>query len=104
MMIGIGCVRSLHFISAIFAGRAETLPEDQVLLGLEDVAQTAASDAGEQAGERRAGELSPIRFFAKSTYHRDNIPMHHSSGLRCKIYSDQACSVGRPRKLKLPSS
>src|SRR6202035_6068940 len=56
-----------------FGRRAETLPEDQMLLGLEDVEQTAASDAAvaEQAtpAARQAGA-------AKRRAHRGAPPAH----------------------------
>jgi transposase len=46
-----------------FGRRAETLPEDQMLLGLEDVEQTAASDAAtadqSAPAERAAREEAP---------------------------------------------
>jgi transposase len=56
-----------------FGRRAETLPEDQMLLGLEDVEQTAASDAAdaEQAtpDARQAGA-------AKRRANRGALPAH----------------------------
>src|ERR1700726_2616563 len=56
-----------------FGRRAETLPEDQMLLGLEDVEQTAASDAAdaEQAtpAARQAGA-------AKRRANRGALPAH----------------------------
>ena len=43
-----------------FGRRAETLPEDQMLLGLEDVEQVAASnEAEEKRPIRRSGQVEP---------------------------------------------
>ena len=43
-----------------FGRRAETLPEDQMLLGLEEVEQAAAGDEAETSGQSgRAGK--PVR-------------------------------------------
>src|SRR6202022_2539522 len=56
-----------------FGRRAETLPEDQRLLGLEDVEQTAASDAapaGEPAPAERAARA------AKRRTNRGSLPAH----------------------------
>jgi transposase len=53
-----------------FGRRAETLPEDQMLLGLEDVEQTAASDAaGAEQAARQAGA-------AKRRANRGALPAH----------------------------
>ena len=56
-----------------FGRRAETLPEDQMLLGLEDVEQTAASD------EARADQASPTERAARGAKRRINrgsLPAH----------------------------
>jgi hypothetical protein len=54
-----------------FGRRAETLPEDQMLLGLEDVEQTVASDAAEQlAPTERAARA------AKRRSNRGSLPAH----------------------------
>src|SRR6202042_1117112 len=53
--------------------RAETLPEDQMLLGLEDVEQTAASDAA------TADQLAPTERAARAAKRRTNrgsLPAH----------------------------
>src|SRR6202051_5134879 len=55
------------------ARRAETLPEDQMLLGLEDVEQTAASDAA------TADQLAPAEEAARAARRRTNrgsLPAH----------------------------
>ena len=56
-----------------FGRRAETLPEDQMLLGLEDVEQAAASDeASDRCGQSgRAGKQS-----AKRRLNRGSLPAH----------------------------
>src|ERR1700731_4410104 len=56
-----------------FGRRAETLPEDQMLLGLEDVEQTAASDAA------IADQLAPAERAARAAKRRTNrgsLPAH----------------------------
>src|ERR1700686_1928917 len=56
-----------------FGRRAETLPEDQMLLGLEDVEQTAASDAA------IADQLAPTERAARAAKRRTNrgsLPAH----------------------------
>lgn len=56
-----------------FGRRAETLPEDQMLLGLEDVEQTAASD------EATAGQAAPAERTArahKRRINRGSLPAH----------------------------
>src|ERR1700716_4452923 len=56
-----------------FGRRAETLPEDQMLLGLEDVEQTAASDAAtadQSAPAERAARA------AKRRTNRGSLPAH----------------------------
>jgi transposase len=56
-----------------FGRRAETLPEDQMLLGLEDVEQTAASDAA------TADQLAPAERAARAAKRRTNrgaLPAH----------------------------
>jgi hypothetical protein len=53
-----------------FGRRAETLPEDQLLLGLEDVEQVAASGAAE--GE----ETAPADRAAKRRMNRGSLPAH----------------------------
>src|ERR1700675_924481 len=56
-----------------FGRRAETLPEDQMLLGLEDVEQTAASDAA------TADQLAPVARAARAAKRRTNrgsLPAH----------------------------
>lgn len=56
-----------------FGRRAETLPEDQMLLGLEDVEQTLASDAAiaEQSGPAEGAARSE-----KRRRHRGSLPAH----------------------------
>ena len=44
-----------------FGRRAETLPEDQMLLGLEDVEQVAASSEAETEAANPAERAKPIR-------------------------------------------
>jgi hypothetical protein len=67
-----------------FGRRAEMLPEDQMLLGLEDVEQTAASDpatAGESAQTERAARAE------KRRTNRGSLPAHlprQSSGIGCQ--------------------
>src|SRR4051794_26079467 len=56
-----------------FGRRAETLPEDQMLLGLEDVEQTAASD------EAIADQSAPVERAARAEKRRTNrgsLPVH----------------------------
>src|SRR6201989_3470189 len=56
-----------------FGRRAETLPEDQMLLGLEDVEQTAASD------EATADQSAPADRAARAEQRRTNrgsLPAH----------------------------
>jgi transposase len=53
-----------------FGRRAETLPEDQMLLGLEDVEQAAASDAA------TADQLAPAERAAKRRTNRGSLPAH----------------------------
>ena len=56
-----------------FGRRAETLPEDQMLLGLEDVEQTAASDAAiadQSAPTERAARAG------KRRTNRGSLPAH----------------------------
>src|SRR5260370_9526973 len=56
-----------------FGRRAETLPEDQMLLGLEDVEQTAASDAA------TADQSAPASRAARAEKRRTNpgsLPAH----------------------------
>src|SRR5260370_28394560 len=56
-----------------FGRRAETLPEDQMLLGLEDVEQTAASDAA------IADQSVPVERVAQAEKRRTNrgsLPAH----------------------------
>src|SRR5882757_9433087 len=55
-----------------FGRRAETLPEDQMLLGLEDVEQTAASDeaTADQAPTERAARAHKRRI------NRGSLPTH----------------------------
>src|SRR3984893_9412835 len=61
-----------------FGRRAETLPEDQLLLGLEEVEQTAAS--GEAEGEE-AAPAERARHAAKRRINRGSLPAH-PAGLR----------------------
>jgi transposase len=56
-----------------FGRRAETLPEDQMLLGLEDVEQTAASDA---AGAEQATPAARQAGAAKRRANRGALPAH----------------------------
>src|SRR6202158_6081877 len=56
-----------------FGRRAETLPEDQMLLGLEDVEQTAASDAAPVNRLARAGRAARA---AKRRTNRGSLPAH----------------------------
>src|ERR1700727_1246264 len=56
-----------------FGRRAETLPEDQMLLGLEDVEQTAASDA-ETADQLALAERAARG--AKRRTNRGSLPAH----------------------------
>jgi transposase len=56
-----------------FGRRAETLPEDQMLLGLEDVEQTAASD--EAAADRSAPADRAARVEKRRT-NRGSLPAH----------------------------
>ena len=56
-----------------FGRRAETLPEDQMLLGLEDVEQVAGDDAAERP--RRAG-WSARRGLASAAINRGALPAH----------------------------
>src|SRR3984957_14033409 len=60
-----------------FGRRAETLPEDQMLLGLEDVEQTAASDAA------MADQSAPTERAARAEKRRTNrgsLPAHFPRG------------------------
>nr|WP_249167252.1 transposase [Bradyrhizobium sp. JYMT SZCCT0428] len=56
-----------------FGRRAETLPEDQMLLGLEDVEQTAASDA---AIADRSAAASRAARAEKRRINRGSLPAH----------------------------
>ena len=56
-----------------FGRRAETLPEDQMLLGLEDVEQTAASDEA-IADQASAAEQAPR--VARRRINRGSLPRH----------------------------
>src|ERR1700728_670681 len=56
-----------------FGRRAETLPEDQMLLGLEDVEQTAASDS---AGAEQATPAARLAGAAKRRANRGALPAH----------------------------
>ena len=56
-----------------FGRRAETLPEDQMLLGLEDVEQAAASDA---AGAEQATPAARQAGVAKRRANRGALPAH----------------------------
>src|SRR6266545_8311868 len=56
-----------------FGRRAETLPEDQMLLGLEDVEQTAASD---EAGADQASPAERAGRVAKRRINRGSLPVH----------------------------
>jgi transposase len=56
-----------------FGRRAETLPEDQMLLGLEDVEQTVASDA---AIADQPGSAERAARAAKRRSNRGALPAH----------------------------
>src|ERR1035438_10439313 len=57
-----------------FGRRAETLPEDQMLLGLEDVEQTAASDAA--TADQSAPAERAARRPEKRRSNRGSVPAH----------------------------
>src|SRR3954470_12938310 len=57
-----------------FGRRAETLPEDQMLLGLEDVEQMAASDVGTAADQLAPAERAARA--AKRRTNRGSLPAH----------------------------
>jgi Transposase C of IS166 homeodomain len=56
-----------------FGRRAETLPEDQLLLGLEDVEQTAASEEADHEAEAPAEQETKA---AKRRTNRGSLPSH----------------------------
>ncbi len=56
-----------------FGRRAETLPEDQMLLGLEDVEQVAAS---QQAKSEAANPAEPVMRSVKRRLNRGSLPPH----------------------------
>src|SRR4051795_13317804 len=56
-----------------FGRRAETLPEDQMLLGLEDVEQTAASD---EAAADQSAPASRAARAEKRRINRGSLPAH----------------------------
>jgi transposase len=56
-----------------FGRRAETLPEEQMLLGLEDVEQTAASGEAEQDERTLEGRVVRVR---KGRGNRGTLPAH----------------------------
>ncbi len=53
-----------------FGRRAETLPEDQLLLGLEEAEQIAAS------GEAQSEEVAPVERAARRRTNRGSLPPH----------------------------
>jgi transposase len=75
-----------------FGRRAEKLPEDQLLLGLEDVEQTNAND---EAATDRADPIARIRRVAKRRLNRGSLPAHLPRIETVVDIEDHACPCCR---------
>src|SRR4029078_5169829 len=71
-----------------FGRRAETLPEDQLLLGLEDVEQAAASS---EAENEAAAPAKRVHRAARRRMNRGSLPAHLPRIEMVVDIEDQAC-------------
>ena len=81
-----------------FGRRAETLPEDQLLLGLEEVEQTAASTEAENEASAPAERASHA---AKRRINRGSLPAHLPRIEMVVDIDDHACGAARARCIGL---